>query len=137
MSNSLDAQTDEIRQLMRQKLGVRGRDFPTALARAKRRLPKALRKEGQMLAAALPMADHPKLGQTLDRARLDRAAGAARASRCHRPGRGAEGAAVQHPRLGRLQPSAGDGADRGGAALARGRLSSTSRYSSETVTKLT
>ncbi|GHF60821.1 hypothetical protein [Seohaeicola zhoushanensis] len=78
MSNSLDAQTDEIRQLMRQKLGVRGRDFPTALARAKRRLPKALRKEGQMLAAALPMADHPKLGQTLDRARLDRAAGALR-----------------------------------------------------------
>lgn len=78
MSNSLDAQTDEIRQLMRQKLGVRGRDFPTALARAKRRLPKALRKEGQALAAALPLADHPRLGQTLDRARLDRAAGALR-----------------------------------------------------------
>lgn len=80
MSNSqtLDAQIDEIRLLMRRKLGVKGRDFGTALSRARRRLPKALRAEGQVLAAALPMKDHPKLGRTLDHARLDQAAGALR-----------------------------------------------------------
>ena len=61
-------------ELMRKKLGVRARSFPAALSRAGRRLPRHLRREAQALAAALPLADHPKLRQTLDMPQLDAAA---------------------------------------------------------------
>lgn len=75
---TLEGQIDEIRQLMRKKLGVRGRDFPGALSRAGRRMPREIRAEGQMLASALPLMAHPKLGRTLDTGRLERAAAALR-----------------------------------------------------------
>lgn len=77
-AETLEGQIDEIRALLSKKLGARGRDFPATLARARRRLPKALRAEGQLLAAALPMMAHPKLSLTLDTARLDQAARALR-----------------------------------------------------------
>lgn len=67
-----------LRQLMRQKLGVRGRDFPSALARAGRQLPRALRAEGKAVVAALPMLDHPKLARTIDGARMAQATAALR-----------------------------------------------------------
>lgn len=73
-SDTLDPQIDEIRQLLRKKLGVKGRDLPSALARAKRRLPKAMRDEGRLLVAALPIRAHPKLSRTLDMPRLTQAA---------------------------------------------------------------
>ena len=72
--NPLAERVNQIRELMRQKLGVRGRSFSAALAKANRRLPRSLRKDGRLLADALPMAEHPKLRQTLDMRRLEGAA---------------------------------------------------------------
>ncbi len=72
-------ETEALRVLLRQRLGVRANDFPTALRRAGRQLPAPVRKAGQRLVQALPMADHPKLEQTLDRPGLEGAANEIRA----------------------------------------------------------
>lgn len=69
---------EELRELMVRKLGVRAKSFPAALSRAGRRLPRAIRREGQVLAQAIPLSDHPKLARTLDTDRLGRAAVAMR-----------------------------------------------------------
>ena len=55
-------QIDPIMELMRSKLGIRARSFPAALARAGRRLPRPIRREGQVLAEALALAlpDYPR-----------------------------------------------------------------------------
>ena len=66
----LNMQAEELRQLMRDKLGVRGRSFPDALRRGKRLLPRYVRRQGVVVAQALPLADHPKLRQTLDHKKL-------------------------------------------------------------------
>jgi hypothetical protein len=65
--------TDELAQMLRVKMGVRGRGFASAFGRAKRRLPRTVRAEGRVLAEGLAMAEHPKLRQTLDFPRLKRA----------------------------------------------------------------
>ena len=62
-------QIDPIMELMRSKLGIRARSFPAALARAGRRLPRPIRREGQVLAEALARADNPRLRDTADRRR--------------------------------------------------------------------
>ncbi|WP_370303280.1 hypothetical protein [Pseudooceanicola sp.] len=67
-------QIDPIMELMRSKLGIRARSFPAALARAGRRLPRPIRREGQVLAEALARADNPRLRPTLDQPRLAAAA---------------------------------------------------------------
>lgn len=61
-------------ELMRAKLGIRARSFPAALSRAGRRLPRAIRKEGRVLAEALALADNPRLRPTLDESRVEAAA---------------------------------------------------------------
>ena len=72
-ASAISLQAEELRQLMRAKLGVRGGTFQGALKRGARQLPRHLRQQGQVLADALPMAAHPKLRQTLDHRGLDRA----------------------------------------------------------------
>lgn len=67
-------ETEGLRALLRQKLGVRAGDFPAAVQRAGRRLPGPARRAASTLAKAMPMADHPKLRQTLDARSLEDAA---------------------------------------------------------------
>ncbi len=64
----------ELADLMRARLGVRGRTLRAALARARHRLPRRIRARAARLAAAEPLARHPKLRLTLDHAALARAA---------------------------------------------------------------
>lgn len=71
--SAISLQAEELRQLMRAKLGVRGGTFQGALKRGAPQLPRHLRRQAQVVVDALPMAVHPKLRQTLDRPRLDRA----------------------------------------------------------------
>lgn len=73
-SSQIDARIDGLFRLMRTKLKVRGRDFPSALEKGGRLLPKAVRKQAQVLADAIPLSAHPKLRATLDHRALERAA---------------------------------------------------------------
>jgi len=66
-------QIDQITQLLRDKLGVRAADFPAALERARRRLPRRVYRQGQVLARAAPLLGHPKLGLTVKTAEITRA----------------------------------------------------------------
>jgi len=59
---------------LRAKLGVRGKTLAGALAKARHRLPRRIYRQGMILVTAEPLAKHPKLRQTLDRAALSAAA---------------------------------------------------------------
>ena len=63
-----------IRELLRQKLGVRAPDLASALGKAHRRLPRRVYRTGLVLARAEAIADHPRLRLTLDNAALGKAA---------------------------------------------------------------
>jgi hypothetical protein len=72
--SDIKAQTEALAAQMKQKLGIRGRDFPAAVARARHRWPRGVHRHAERLAEALPHADHPRLALTLDRDGLDRSA---------------------------------------------------------------
>ena len=78
-AKKLSDSAESLNALMRRKLGVRAKSYPAALAKAGRRLPRRLRRRGQSLAAALPMAEHPKLRLLLDQRALDGSAAELRA----------------------------------------------------------
>jgi hypothetical protein len=73
-ANTVEKQIEPIMGLMREKLGIKGANFETALRHAKRRLPRNLYRQALVLARAEPLASHPKLRQTLDHAALEQAA---------------------------------------------------------------
>ena len=64
---------------MRDKLGVRANDLQTALAKARHRLPRRIYRQAQLLVQAEPLAQHPRLRQTLDEPSLSAAAGVVQA----------------------------------------------------------
>lgn len=68
----LQARADHLAQLMEQKLGIRGTGFEAKLARAGRRLPRALRAEAEYLTLALRMQQNPRLVRQIDWPRIDR-----------------------------------------------------------------
>ncbi|MFK7752636.1 MAG: hypothetical protein AB8B51_08810 [Sedimentitalea sp.] len=70
---TLQDQIDSILELMRQKLGVRASDLPTALQKAHNKLPRQVRRSGAVLAQAAPLVSHPKLSRTLDAKALKQA----------------------------------------------------------------
>jgi hypothetical protein len=57
---------DEIRQLLAERLGVRGRDLAQAVARAGRRLPRAVRTDARYLAETEALARNPRLVRMVD-----------------------------------------------------------------------
>jgi len=69
--DSLAEKTEELRLLMRERLGVKGRDFATALRRAGRLLPRRLRREARLLIEAEEMARSPRLMKFIDQGRID------------------------------------------------------------------
>jgi len=60
------AKSRQLRGLLQQKLGVRGRDLAQALRRAGRRLPRRIRKQGAALARAEALAPNPKTARQID-----------------------------------------------------------------------
>jgi len=65
--------TEKLAQLMRDRAGVRGRNFAKQLQRAPRVFPRRLRKDAQALLEAAKVGDNPRLRGTIDQ---DRAASA-------------------------------------------------------------
>ncbi|MFK7940951.1 MAG: hypothetical protein AB8B82_16340 [Roseovarius sp.] len=59
--------------MLRAKHGARGKTLEARVAHAGRRLPKRIRTEAQMISDAERLPAHPKLGATVDHARLARA----------------------------------------------------------------
>jgi len=64
------ARMDALKQQLRDVHGIRAKDLPTALRKARRELPKALRQSGFEFAAAGAMIGHPKLERMIDFADL-------------------------------------------------------------------
>ncbi|MDE4134498.1 hypothetical protein PXK00_15370 [Phaeobacter sp. QD34_3] len=73
MSQTLIDDIEEIRALLVEKEQASG-DLFTALRKARRRLPRRIFAQGQKLATALPLLQHPKLRLTLDEEALKGAA---------------------------------------------------------------
>ena len=61
---------EAVRALMEERLGVRGRDLSHALRKARRSLPRALRKQGAVLVAAERASQSPKTAKQIDREKM-------------------------------------------------------------------
>ena len=62
----------ELEQLLRDRLGTRGRSLGVKLRRAGRRLPRYARNAGRRITSAQTKLAHPKLARLVDQAALDR-----------------------------------------------------------------
>lgn len=67
---------EQIRQLLGEKLGIRGGDLAEALRKGQHRLPRQLYKAGQNLVDAQPVLNHPKLALTVEKDALHKSADA-------------------------------------------------------------
>lgn len=70
----LDSRTTRLAALMEERLRIRGRGFEAKLARAGRRLPRRLKRDGQRLVEAKAMAADPRLACRIDQRKLHRSA---------------------------------------------------------------
>jgi hypothetical protein len=70
----IETQISRAMLLLREKLGVRGKTLSKALGKARRRLPRRVHRQAQVLARAEPLAAHPRLRLTLDQSALRQAA---------------------------------------------------------------
>lgn len=73
-ADDLAQTTAAVRDLLKEKHGVRSRDLRGALQRTGRRLPRGLRRQGQVLLDAEKMAAVPKLSRQIDWAATRQAA---------------------------------------------------------------
>ena len=64
---------DQVRVALREKEGISGHDLGAALSKARRRLPRRILRQGQVLSRAERMVGHPKLVLTLDHGALRKA----------------------------------------------------------------
>jgi len=64
---------ERLNALLRERLGVRGRDLEARLRRAGRALPRRYRRAGAEIAATSRRMDHPRLARLHDPARLEAA----------------------------------------------------------------
>lgn len=72
-AQDIDAKAEALRAAIEQKLRVKARDLPRALAQAGRRLPRRLHAEAQVVVEAQRLGGHPKLMRMVDADALDRA----------------------------------------------------------------
>ncbi|MBQ2260607.1 MAG: hypothetical protein II336_04495 [Loktanella sp.] len=73
MASDIHIKVEKIRALLDQRLGVRARTFEAQVRKARRLLPRGLRRELVYFAQAQALADNPKLQRMIDRARLEAA----------------------------------------------------------------
>lgn len=71
----VDKYADEVRNLIEQRLRIKGRTLDKALSRAGRLLPKWAQREGRYLAQATQYMGHPKLRLMIDEAKVEKAHG--------------------------------------------------------------
>ena len=64
---------DSLSELLKKRLGIRGKSFPARLGRAKRRLPRAHRADLAQLRQASSLVGHPKLARLVDAVRTEQA----------------------------------------------------------------
>ena len=64
---------EDIRRLLEERLGIKGKTLPDAIRKAGRTLPRWARRAGQELCDAAGREDHPKLSRLTDQASVDRA----------------------------------------------------------------
>jgi len=65
--------TNELAQLLQERLGIRGKTFSVKLRRASRLLPRVARRAGREVAQAERMMGHPRLAALVDADRFNRA----------------------------------------------------------------
>ncbi|WP_417699531.1 hypothetical protein [Pseudophaeobacter sp.] len=73
MAQDIFADIKEVQDLLNSRAEASG-DLAGALAKARRRLPRRIYKQGMRLAEALPLLEHPKLRQIQDEESLRKAA---------------------------------------------------------------
>ncbi|WP_322895433.1 MULTISPECIES: hypothetical protein [unclassified Yoonia] len=73
MASDIHIKVEKIRALLDQRLGVRARTFEAQVRKARRLLPRGLRRELVYFAQAQALADNPKLQRMIDRPRLEAA----------------------------------------------------------------
>lgn len=71
---NIEERLAQLATLMEERLGIGGAGFETKLARAGRKLPRRLKREGLALIQARDRARHPKLGRQIDQRRIEQAA---------------------------------------------------------------
>lgn len=64
-AQDISAKTSEVRQQLRAKLGVRSSSLDQGLRRAGRRLPRDVRRQGDVLLKAQKLAENPRLARQL------------------------------------------------------------------------
>lgn len=72
-SKGLNQRSETVRELLRTKLGLRGKTLAAQLKRAGRRLPARHHRDGQVILSAQDRIVHPKLATTIDEAELNAA----------------------------------------------------------------
>jgi hypothetical protein len=69
----INGKADVLRQMLQAHLGVGGRDLATAVRRARRLLPRAVRRQAEVIVRADELSAHPKLQMRLDPVEIDAA----------------------------------------------------------------
>ena len=72
-ARDMEDKAQALRQLLQDKFGVRSRSLRQALKRAGRRLPRAMRRQGEVLVRAEQLAAIPKLARQMRAADVDAA----------------------------------------------------------------
>ena len=64
--DALDARTDELRDLLREKLGLSARTLEAQIGKAGRLLPRAVRRDARLVAEARARLQNPRLARMVD-----------------------------------------------------------------------
>ncbi len=73
MGKDVHQQVTELRVLLDEKLGVRGRTLAIQIRKAGRLLPRHVRRDATYIAQSVALTDNPKLARMVDNAKLQRA----------------------------------------------------------------
>ena len=73
LGEQINTQVDDVRQMMAQRLRVRGKTLDAQVRKAGRLLPKPVRRDANYLAQAATVMDHPKLSRMVDAAKASSA----------------------------------------------------------------
>lgn len=73
LQDSLQEKTEQVAELMKARLGIRGKDLETKLRHTGRMLPKRIKREAAFLVEAAALAESPKLSRMIDFERVEAA----------------------------------------------------------------
>lgn len=73
MTDFIQEKAAQVAELMKERLGVRGKDLAAKLRHVGRRMPKRLKQDAAFLVESCGLAENPKLSRMIDHERVDRA----------------------------------------------------------------